>query len=192
MSAGNGPESTGNASDRLLMAQVRDGDPEALDRLIQRYWGSLLQFAYGFTSSQDEAEDIVQETFVRIWRSRSTWRSTGTVRSYLFTISRNLCLHREERRQVRDGWRDREQLRPRRAPSPLAHLEANEVLAALNQALEELPPRRREVFRLVCLQGLSYREAAQVMEVAVPTVANQMSAALASLREAVGPITESV
>ncbi len=178
------------SDDRHLMERLGRGDEAAFDSLIQKYWEPLVTFARGFVNSEDQAEDLVQETFLRVWQGRSRWVPNGTVRAYLFTITRNLCLNDEERRRVRTDWAMREGRVARASPSPHAEFMGREALRVMNEAVRELPDRRREVFRLVCLGGLSYREVSQVMGVAIPTVANQMSAALSHLRSALRPITD--
>lgn len=185
-----GPRANGVQGDRGLMSRIREEDGEALDLLIRRYWEPLVQYAVGFLGTVDAAEDVVQETFVRVWKSRKDWSPRGSVRAYLFTITRNLCHHERDRRKVRADWTARQPREPALSPSPHAVVAGRELHRTLDRAVRELPPRRREAFTLVCLQGLSYREAAQAMGVAVPTVANQLSAALSALRHAMEPLVE--
>lgn len=173
------------------MRRIREKDDEgALDELIRRYWTSLVRYAVSFVDRTDDAEGVVQEAFVRVWEKRRSWRPSGSVKGYVYRIVRNLCLHETERRSVRDEWSDRQSRRTRFSPSPEQILQQREVLSALREAIRNLPDRRREVFRLACLEGLSYREVADTMGIAVSTVANQMSSALDELREALHPISD--
>ncbi|MQA91696.1 MAG: sigma-70 family RNA polymerase sigma factor [Gemmatimonas sp.] len=177
-------------SDLTLMSQIQADDESALDVLMQRYWLQLVAYAVSIVGTVDPAEDVVQEAFVRLWQHRKAWTPTGTVRAYLHTVVRNLGLHERERRAIRTAWSQRERKRQHHSPTPLELLEEHEVLLALEDAIQDLPQRRREIFTLACLCGLSYREVADTLQIAVPTVANQMSAALNSLREALAPVSE--
>lgn len=177
-------------SDREIMARIREDEEAALDLLIERYWTPLVRYAVRFLDRTDDAEEVVQEAFVRVWRKRRSWRPSGTVSGYVFSIVRNLCLNEQERRSVRKDWSDRQSRRRRYSPSPDQVFQRREVLSALRDAIDALPERRREVFRLACLEGLSYREVAETMGIAVSTVANQMSSALDELREALRPVSD--
>jgi RNA polymerase sigma-70 factor, ECF subfamily len=176
--------------DPLLMQGIRQGDEAALEALIQRYWKPLVRYALGFVDRVDAAEDLVQESFVRVWEARERWHETGSIRGYLYTIVRNLCLHERAGARVRERWASGEQSRPRFSPTPDDVLQEREVLRSLKAAIDKLPDRRREVFTLACLHGLTYREVANALGVAVPTVANQMSAALAELRETLQAVSD--
>lgn len=87
------------ASDHELLAKLQHGDVDALDALIQRYWSPLVAYVTRLGSTSDAAEDIVQQTFARLWERRTTWRTTGSVRGLLYRIARNLAVseHRAER-----------------------------------------------------------------------------------------------
>lgn len=172
------------------MEGVREGDEAALEALIQRHWTSLVRYALGFVGRLDAAEDIVQETFVRMWEARQRWNETGSVRGYLYTIVRNLCLHERDGDRVHNQWASREQSRPRLSPTPEQVFQEREVLRTLEEVIGNLPDRRREVFTLACLHGLSYQEVANALGIAVPTVANQMSAALDDIRQTLRAVSD--
>lgn len=174
------------------MARVAKDDPAALDRLIFRYWGSLVGFCHGYLPDVDAAEDVAQETFVRVWEHRTEWSPSGSVASYLYSIARNIALNRQRRRNVREESSEslRRKNAARHTSSPLKHAEAGELREAIDRAIETLPDRRREVFRLSRFEGLSYREIADVLDISPQTVANHMSAALADLREALAPLLD--
>lgn len=183
-------EEVSRLADQALMERIQAGEEAALDVLLKRYWTPLVRYALGFVRRQDEAEDIVQEGFIRVWVSRQRWCPAGSVKSYVYTIVRNLCLHQRDRSRVRDEWATIEQRRLRCCPTPSELFEEAEVLRVLEEAIQRLPERRREVFRLACLHGFSYQEVADAMGVAVPTVANQMSSALAEIRQALQPVSD--
>lgn len=174
------------APDSELLERVRGGDAAALQGLLQNHWAPLVRYVRRMLPDPDDAQDIVQEAFVRLWTRRTRWKVEGSVRSLLFTITRNAALD-ELRRRTRRGRAARafRGSTPPPLPSEVAAASALEQAAAA--AVAALPPKRQEVFRLAREAGLSYSEIAEVMDVSPQTVANQMSLALADLRQALQP-----
>lgn len=185
-------DSQDSIADAELMARIAEDDAGALDTLISRYWEALVRFSYGYASNIDVAEDIAQDTFVRVWQRRADWRESGAVTSYLYSIARNLALNRKRRQSThaRSAETLRRRSKRRRAPTPLEEAEAGELLDAVERSIGTLSERRREVFRLSRFEGLSYAEIADVLGISPQTVANHMSTALSQLRELLAPLLE--
>ncbi|HEY9449560.1 MAG TPA: RNA polymerase sigma-70 factor [Gemmatimonadaceae bacterium] len=171
--------------DRDLLRRVYDGDREALDVLLRRYWGPLVAYATRMLDERDAAEDVVQRGFIRLWDRRGTRNlvEVESPRLLLFRIVRNLIFNEWRRRGVRERYLEEgaHEL-PAAEASPLERLEELELQEAVRRAVEMLPPRRREVFVLSRYHGMEHREIAEVMSISVQTVSNQMSAALSELR----------
>lgn len=172
-----------NPASEELLERIQAGDTAALKQLMERYWEPLVRYARTLLPLEDAAEDIAQEAFVRFWERRDRWEARASLETLLFCIARNLALNEKKHQRIRTRHADRaaERARP---PTPLEVVQGTEVQRAVDRAVEALPARRREVFLLARVQGLSYREIAAVTGVTPQTVANQMSAALAQLREA--------
>lgn len=166
------------------MEDLRTGDEAALGELVERHWTPLVKYACRLEGDLDRAEDVVQETFVRLWQKRAGWTLRGTVKAYLYRIARNLALQEQEKKLVRKRWRDSAVMDQPLEPSPAEQLESRALQLELEHALHALAPRRREIVILARFHGLSYREIAEVMGISSQTVANQMSAALKQLRTA--------
>jgi RNA polymerase sigma-70 factor, ECF subfamily len=174
--------------DRSLMERVHADDRSALDELLRRHWAPLVAYAERLLPSRDDAEDVVQETMLRLWHTRGDWTPTERLRSFLYRITRNLAINERRRGRVRDRYRDDPANQPAARPdSPLQLLERQEIRDAFAHALDTLPPRRREVFVLGWYHGHSYREIAEIMDISPQTVANQMSSALDDLRRVLRP-----
>jgi RNA polymerase sigma-70 factor, ECF subfamily len=179
-------------ADSDLLTEIRASDPAAFDEAMRRHWTPLLRYAAGLATDGDAAEDAVQEAFVRLWARRQKWRTSESLRALLFRMVRNDLLNHSRARRTRDRLLGRLACRPKRSPATPAQLtEQNDLAGAIDRAVASLPDRRREVFVLIRHSGLSYREAAGVMGVSPQTVANQMSAALITLREQLAPYLES-
>lgn len=175
------PDLDGCSDQELMEAIVGDGS-RALGVLLSRHWKPLVSFVFGFVGRRDVAEDVVQETFVRVWQRRGRWQATGSVRSFLYRIARNLALNENRASQTRArGGISLTTDRTDRDPAQL--LEEHDLRDAVEAAISALPERRREIFVLSRYHGLSYREIAETLDISPQTVANQLSAALATLRE---------
>ncbi|KPJ99256.1 MAG: hypothetical protein AMS20_15780 [Gemmatimonas sp. SG8_28] len=172
-----------NDSDLDLLARIRKGDARALGTILERYWIHVVRHAAAILGSTGSAEDVAQETFVRIWERRETWRLQGSVRGLLFTISRNLSLDERSRRATH-ARATRNLSGVTALPTPEEHLLGAELDRAYSQALDNLPERRREVYLLVRHHGLTHAEVAQALKLSPQTVANHVRLALVDLREA--------
>lgn len=183
------PDSAHNDTPTSLMNAIREGSEPALGRLMDLCWPELVRYAASQLGDVDLARDIAQEAFIQVWERRRAWRPRGSARVYLYRIVRHLVIDRKRRRTVRRRWRDRQgrddAIRGGHAPSPADVLDATLLADRFRAAVASLPGRRHEVFELVFQRGLSHAEAAAVMNVSPQTVANQMSAALRTVRRAV-------
>ncbi len=169
------------------MQRLVIGDVDSLDSLISRHWAVVVDYAARMIRCEDQAEDLAQEAFVALWEGRREWTEGTRPRPLLLRMVRNRALNECRWREVRDRFEGRVRSIElgRRPPDPFEELKAKEVEDRFRQALAALSPRKREVFTMSRFQGLSYAEIAQVLGTSSQTVANQMSAALRELRQAI-------
>lgn len=175
-----------------LLRRLRAGDELALQRILDDHWAPLVSFVTRIVGRVDAAEDIAQRTFVRLWERRETWSIEGSLRGLLFRIARNLAISAQRSAGARTRAVDRMGAEPSGASErgPADALADSELNRELERAIDALPERRREVFILRALHGLSYAEIAAVMEISQQTVANQLSRGLATLRESLGHLLD--
>ena len=168
--------------DEELLARLRYGDSRALEVALQRYWSLVVDYVVRLTGSEDAAEDIAQRSFCQLWDRRAQWQSVGSLRALLCRVARNYAVS-EYRRQLADT-RSASVFLELSAPVSAASdaLEVEQLRSALQREIARLPARRREIVVLRCVHDLSYKEIAEVMDIAHQTVANQLSKALATLR----------
>lgn len=154
-----------SVSDEALMARVRDGSVAAFQALYERHHRALFSFLLRLLADRPAAEDLLQETFLRVYLHRESYRPSAAFRTWLFTIARNLAIDHLRRRgpfQERVGEEDRVAAMPDPAPSPLRRVEAGEELWQFEAALSQLPPGQREVLLFSRYAGLSHAEIAEV------------------------------
>lgn len=179
--------------DQSAFVRLAANDTAALDELLRRNWAPLLAYVKSLIGDRDEAQDIAQEAFVYLWEGRNRWTPTGSVRALLYRAARNRSLNsiRHDRVCARSGSLlqalEREQ---HWTPTPLQLLEHAELRSAIQEAIESLPPRRREVFLLGYLHGCRHAEIAEIMRISEQTARNHMSAALSDLRRILDPFLE--
>ena len=186
-----GEPSTGE-DDREIVAAVRHGSATAFRALFCAHYEVLCRYAYRFVRSRAIAEELVSDVFLRIWTQRARWEVRGSVRAYLFSATRNVAidhLRRElvERRSLELTGRE---LRATGGVSSAAadvRLVASEVAATMQRAVDELPPRPRQVFLLRWQRHLTNLEIAASLGIAVKTVEMHMTRALEALRASLAP-----
>jgi RNA polymerase sigma factor (sigma-70 family) len=183
---------TGVASsdpDEALLAQIAGGDAAAVRALVARKLPRVLGLAQRMLNDAVEAEDVAQETFLRVWRQAPKWRS-GEARfdTWLHRVALNLCYDRLRRR--REILTDDPPDLPDDAPSADRALEAQDTGRAVAQALAKLPDRQREAIVLCHYQELGNIDAATVMGVTVEAVESLLSRGRRALRAALADLVE--
>lgn len=175
--------------DRELVERIRRGDPAAFELLFRSYYDQLCTFAEGYLRSFSEAEDLVDDVFLRVWERRADWKLSASVKSYLYGSVRNAVIDRLKHRRVVDRVHNlvgREHSVPgagQAAPASDERLESADLQVALQHAVDSLPERCRHTHLLRWRHGLTYAEIAEVMGVSIKTVENQLARALQLLRE---------
>ncbi|HEV8305130.1 MAG TPA: RNA polymerase sigma-70 factor [Gemmatimonadales bacterium] len=169
-----------DADERAWADRIRAGDMEAFQALYRAYWQRLYAFAFRYVRSKEDAEEVVQEVFFRIWRARAHWVPAGAVRNYLYLAVRNAARDRLARAAVARRWRTGQ---VQTAPQVPSTLEEADLVAEVERALAELPPKRSAVCKLRLIDGLTYAQIADRLGICEKTVETQLARGLKSLRE---------
>jgi len=169
--------------ENIVLKDLRNGDARSLKILFDTFYPSLCNYAFQFLNDYDMAEEVIQNLFVKIWEKRTTLDIETSVKNYLFRSVRNQCLNLIQHEKVK-------QLHAQNIKEALFNEEASEsyyldaeMAARIENAIETLPEKRREIFRLSREEGLKYREIAEKLEISVKTVETQMGLALKALRD---------
>lgn len=177
-------------SDEMLAVQLRGGDAAAFHMLSQRYAVRLVNFAAKVLGSTAQAEDEVQEVFIKLWQRPELFDADkARFKTWIHRVTLNRCLDHKRRRQPGpiEGLED--QLA---APQPSAAdvMEAGGRDAAVRRAIDALPARQRAALALCHLEGLSNREAADILDLKIKALESLLSRARANLKQALTPIKE--
>lgn len=163
-----------------LIQRCLAGDQDAWGQIVRRYWRKVFNVAYKFTGRHDEAEDLTQEVFVKIFRSLDTFDRRANFQTWLVSVSRNLCIDhyrsaRKEREAVDRGIDPGTLALVSTTESPFAELDRRDQAALLREALQALPPTLRTAVMLRDLQDLSYQEIAERLRVPEGTVKSRIN-----------------
>lgn len=182
--------------DVRLMLRVRDDEAGAFEELVEQYQRRLVAVMFHLVGNEAEAEDLAQEVFLRVYRTRKKYRAKSKFSTWVFTIANNLALNALRSRQrkpviplnVRDsgplGPRPAEQLARDRAQQPVQHMQQRELAALVHVALEGLNERQRLAVVLNKFEDMNYAEIAEVMNLTTKAVKSLLSRARMNLREA--------
>jgi RNA polymerase sigma-70 factor (ECF subfamily) len=181
-------------TDEELIAAYRHGDAGAFELLLRRHRAPLFTFLVRMLGDKERAEDLAQETFLRIVKGAQAWEQRARFQTWLFTIARNLCVDASRR----DRFRRTESLDaqgPDDEPAMVDSVAGHEIDPArgaqsaqlrplLQKALLGLPSEQREVFILREQTGVAFKEIAEILSVNENTVKSRMRYAIEGLRKA--------
>jgi RNA polymerase sigma-70 factor, ECF subfamily len=167
-----------------LALRIKIGDEKAFELLFRKYYIRLCAFANKFLNEPEEAREVVQELFTKVWEGRKEINPEESLNAYLFKITQNICFNRLRRKKVESNYIEIYKLVyvDHFEISPFDSLLANELNDNISRAVDKIPFRCRRVFELSRMEGLKYSEIASALKISVKTVEAQMSKALRILR----------
>ncbi|MBY0277450.1 RNA polymerase sigma factor [Candidatus Binatia bacterium] len=170
------------ATDDVLMAEVARGDMEAFRTLNRRYLARVVALAGRTLGDAAEAEDVAQETFLRLWRTAPNWRpNEAKVGTWLHRVALNLCFDKLSRRREEHPGDPPDAVDP--APGPSSVAQQRETADHVRAALDTLPDAQRRAITLCHYQGMRNIEAAEVMGVSIEALESLLARGRRKLRE---------
>jgi RNA polymerase sigma-70 factor (ECF subfamily) len=182
-----------------LVERLRDGDPAALEPLMERYASRVFRVAYGITRSEADAEEVVQDVFLTLFRKIGSFEGRSALGTWIYRVATNAALlkRRGKRAQVEvsledclptfgeDGHRegDRTLLMADWSDTPEQDFVSRETRAVVSRAIDALPPHYRAVLVLRDVEGLSNEEVAEAIDESVASVKSRLHRARMALRE---------
>jgi RNA polymerase sigma-70 factor, ECF subfamily len=184
--------------DAALMLRVKRGDRAAFTELVEKYKQPVMNFVFRTLRDEAESEDLAQNVFLQVYKSRARYQRTAKFSTWLFTIARNLCLNELRRRsrhpaesleetnpenedQPRQQFEDKSQIAP---PEKLLH---SELAKKIDEALVELPENQRSALLLCRQEDLSYEEIAEILDCSLSATKSLIHRGRETLKEKLKP-----
>jgi len=190
--------------DVRLMLQVRDGDGTAFEELVLRYQNRLLTVLEHLVGNREQAEDLTQDVFLRVFRARERYAPEAKFSTWLFTIANNVASNalrsRSRRREIGVPEGNGADSMPlsleqmAKAASgfmPTRNLDKSEQAEMVRHAVANLSERQRMALLLAKFEGMSYQDIAQTMDLSVQAIKSLLSRARVNLKEMLTPYVES-
>lgn len=170
-----------------LWAKLKGGDKAAYRAIYDRYYRYLVVTANNILGDSETARDLAQDVFFELWKRREEIVLHTSLKAYLRRSVVNKTLNFIKSRRLDFTEPERMPERPSNAQDAHSLLEATDLEALIHQAIAALPERCRVIFTLCRLEQLTHKEIAEQLGISTKTIENQITRALASLREAIGP-----
>jgi RNA polymerase sigma-70 factor (ECF subfamily) len=169
--------------EQTLICQLKAGDKQAFNQLFYQHERKLYNFSCKLLHSQEDAEEIVQEVFIRVWEHRSTLKEGLPFEAFIIRIAKNLIYNKAKRRVNEHAYKE---YCIKHLSTPLLTTENEVNFNALKELtshfIEQLPPKRKIIFTMSRVRGLTNQEIADQLNVSTSTVENQINIALKALK----------
>ncbi len=179
-----------SVTDEQLIARFQLGDVQAFDILVRRYKDQLLNFIYRFVGNRSDAEDIVQETFLRVYKNKHYYKEIAKFSTWVYTIAGNLAkteLRRRKRHKIFSVSNfvneERDYDIPDREHSPERKVDSSIQENIIQKAIGKLPTKFKEVIILRDIQGFAYEEISQILNIPLGTVKSRVNRGRLKLQE---------
>jgi RNA polymerase sigma-70 factor (ECF subfamily) len=170
--------------DKVSFDAIRSGDVNAFETMFRTYYQPLCRYAYSFVHETEEAEEIVQSSFISFWEKKESIEITTSVKAYLYRAIRNACLNNLKHEKVKLAFAQHQAYsgskQDESSEQTLLHDELEQKIMA---AMQKLPEQCRIIFKLSRFEELKYQEIADQLNISIKTVENQMGKALKIMRE---------
>jgi RNA polymerase sigma-70 factor (ECF subfamily) len=186
------------ASDEELVTRARAKDFAAFEQLLDRYEDKIFRLAYRFVRNENEAKEVLQDTFLTIWRKLDTFKGDAQFSSWLYRVAANTALMRlrSQRRHAEistedlpvgylDSYGQLPPVRENWAKRPDDELQSEELRRHIQSAVDALPEIYRTIFLIRDVEGMSTEETAELLGISIPTVKTRLHRARIALRDAI-------
>lgn len=169
--------------DSELIEKLRIGDVEAFDHVYHRYAGKLYAFSLKYLRSKEEAEELVQSVFLKVWENQKNIKKDTSFKSYLFTIAYNEICNLFRRRKYHQNFFDKSMIgNPEASVETEDQIEFKFVSEQVEQIISRLPEKQKTIFRKSRQEGMSTKEIADELGLSPGTVDNYISESLKFIR----------
>jgi len=173
-------------TEREIVEEVKAGKASAFDQLYETYGHKLFCFALSILKSREDAEEIVQNTFFKIWEKRETLEKNHCFKSFIFTIAYNTTMDLLRERLKERKYRENIITKATANYNLEESIEFADLLEHINRIVEELPPRKHEIYQLSRKDHLVYSEIADKLNISVKTVENGINYSINFIKKRLG------
>ena len=183
-------------NDNQIIPQLKEGSETAFKELVDTFQGKVLNTCLGFVPNLHDAEDIVQDVFIEVFRSIDKFRGDSKLSTWIYRITTTKCLEhlRAKKRQKRKSFfqsligmhENADRIKAYDFNHPGVLLENQELTKTLYEAIEKLPENQRVAFTLHKIEGLSYQEITEIMKNSLSSVESLMFRAKKNLKKSLG------
>lgn len=173
-----------NITDETLTYLINRGNKSAFQELFERYSGQIYHFALKYFRNQQEAEEVVQDVFLKIWEKRDGLDRSKSIKSFVFTVAVNTIYDSVRRRNIENSYKDFAKNNfDFQSETTWHEVIYNEMLAKVEDVIHCLPNQQRRIFKLSRQKGLSNEEISIRLNISKRTVENQLYRALVFLKK---------
>ncbi len=174
--------------DQTLVIQLKDGSQLAFKQLFDRYTPRIYRFAISYLKSDADAEELVQDVFLKLWEKRETLDEYQNIRSYIFKIAINSIYNLSKRKNYKQVYNEFVKNNFTQGNEfTWNEVVYNELVDSLNLHIDKMPAQRRDIFLMSRKDGLSNQEIAKNLNISLRTVENQIYRSVSYLREQLKP-----
>lgn len=174
-------------SDQELSELLRQRDQFAFSEIYRKYWHTLYLHAYKMLQDEDEAKDIIQELFITLWSKAADMEIRTNLKSYLYTMSRNRIINHIRKNRINDDFiLMLAEAMPESDNRMVQQIDDRDLIALIEEEINLLPPRMRQVFEMSRKDFLSNKEIAALLGTTEETVKKQISNSLKTIKLKVG------
>jgi RNA polymerase sigma-70 factor (ECF subfamily) len=173
-------------TERELVEEVKEGLASAFDKLYEMYCYKLFYFAFSILKSKEDAEEVVQNTFFKIWEKRKNIDNHYAFKSFLFTIAYNMIVDILRERLKEKKHREFILEKATSDYNLEEAIEFRDLLNHVRQIANELPPRKNEIYQMSRVNHLSYSQIAEKLNISAKTVENSLNFSMNFIKERLG------
>jgi RNA polymerase sigma-70 factor (family 1) len=171
-------------SDSDLMQEIKADNMIAFDNLYHKYSRRIFKFGLSILKSAEDSENLVQDVFLNLWENRLKIEKDASVKSYLFTVTYHSAISLIRKKARESGFVEYLTSLQLTSEDPVSsELEYKELLKKLDEILDKLPNRQKEVYQLHRIEGLNYKQISERLNISVNTIENHMARALKTIRK---------
>lgn len=170
-------------SDAAILLQIAQGDMSAFRELMVRYEPRIYHFSLKLVRSEELAEEITQDAFIRLWESRETIGSIESVGAWLHTLTKNRALNMIREKAARYAREEKYAGMAELQVAPEEDINLKDYMRIVNDLVAQLPPKRKEIFLLKTREGLTIEEIGRLLDLSPHTVKNQLGKSYLTMRQ---------